>query len=174
MSPPSRPWQRSPSGTRSMRWSTRTTLGTACGASSLSRTWPVYTPCALEEERSTKTKEWRIIDTLEPVLAQHRLVVDPEVIKNDFESTKGYEGEMRRAKTLIFQMTRMTKIKGALRKDDRIDALAGLVARFTEIMNQDDQKREAEERSEQMRLELQRHIGVALGGAPRNPKWTKV
>lgn len=131
-------------------------------------------PCTLSEERATKTKEWRIIDTLEPVMAQHRLIVDPEVIRGDFESTKSYEGEMRRAKTLIFQMTRMTKVKGALRKDDRIDALAGLVARFTDIMNQDDQKREAEERAAQMKAELERHIGLALGGHNRNPKWASV
>ena len=47
-------------------------------------------PCTIDEVRHNTQKEKRIIDTLEPVLNQHRLIVDPKVIKNDYESAQGY------------------------------------------------------------------------------------
>ena len=40
----------------------------------------------VEEVRANVRKEDRIIDTLEPVLNQHRLVVDRSVIEWDFKS----------------------------------------------------------------------------------------
>ena len=43
-------------------------------------------PLSIEEVRHHTQKEQRIIDTLEPVMAGHRLVIDPEVIKKDFDT----------------------------------------------------------------------------------------
>jgi len=45
-------------------------------------------PCTLEEVRHSKQKESRIIDTLEPVMNQHRLVIDPKVIQKDYDSVQ--------------------------------------------------------------------------------------
>ena len=42
----------------------------------------------VEETRANVRKEDRIIDTLEPVLNQHRLVVDKSVIDWDYKSTQ--------------------------------------------------------------------------------------
>ena len=42
-------------------------------------------PCSIEEIRNSKQKELRIIDTLEPLLNQHRLVIDYTALKNDIE-----------------------------------------------------------------------------------------
>lgn len=131
-------------------------------------------PCILTEVTSTGAKEWRILDTLEPIIAQHRLIVSPEVILKDIESAQKYEGEMQRAKTLIFQMTRMTRQRNALRKDDRIDALAIMVAHFTGIMNQDAEKREAEERRRQLEDALKSHMGIALGSGRKRSKWARL
>ena len=44
--------------------------------------------CAVEEVRNNTQKEKRIIDTLEPVMNQHRLIVDKQVIRDDYESIK--------------------------------------------------------------------------------------
>ena len=38
-------------------------------------------PCTIEEVRHSIQKEKRIIDTLEPVLSQHKLVMSPDVIR---------------------------------------------------------------------------------------------
>jgi hypothetical protein len=94
-------------------------------------------PCAVEEVRSSIQKEKRIIDTLEPTMNQHRLIMDSSVIKEDFENTNEYAGEMAPKYQLMYQMTRITKDKGALSKDDRLDALAIAVARWAEVMDKD-------------------------------------
>ena len=52
-------------------------------------------PVTIEEVRHSKQKELRIIDTLEPVLNAHRLIVDPKVIKNDYQSALSYPIEQQ-------------------------------------------------------------------------------
>lgn len=94
-------------------------------------------PCAVEEIRNTKQKELRIIDTLEPVMNQHRLIVDRSVIEKDFQSIEQYPEERAREYLLFYQMTRITKNRGSLNHDDRLDALAGAVAYWTQAMGTD-------------------------------------
>ena len=95
-------------------------------------------PCSLNEVRHSTQKEKRIADTLEPVMSRHRLVVDPKVIQEDYQSTQRYDSEVRRSKSLIFQMTRLTRDKGCLRHDDRLDALSMAVAYWSEAMARDE------------------------------------
>lgn len=97
-------------------------------------------PCGVEEVRHTKQKELRIIDTLEPVLNQHRLMVDTDVVLHDLSSTESYPSETRSQYQLFFQLTRITKEKNSLRHDDRLDALAMAVQYFTESMALTEQK----------------------------------
>lgn len=93
----------------------------------------------VEEVRHNKQKELRIIDTLEPVMNQHRLVVCPTVIRKDQESVKHYPPEQAIKRQLFYQMSRVTKDRGALAFDDRLDALAIAVAYWVEQMGQDEQ-----------------------------------
>lgn len=94
-------------------------------------------PCLIEEVRHNKQKERRIIDTLEPVMMRHKLVVDPKVIEDDYRTAQKYEQSIRFHKMLIYQMTRITADKGALKHDDRLDALSMAVGYFVEQMNRD-------------------------------------
>ena len=87
-------------------------------------------------------KEARICDTLEPVMNQHRLIVDATVIKEDQKAEPEYQ--------LFYQMTRMTRDKGALGHDDRIDVLAMAVKYWVDAMAQD--VKEAEDRVKEERL----------------------
>ncbi|MCF4098602.1 phage terminase large subunit [Maritalea mediterranea] len=89
------------------------------------------------EVRSNTMKEMRILDVLEPVISQHRLIVDPSVIEEDHKSIQKYETSIRSHKSLFYQMTHICRQKDALRHDDRIDTLAMLVGHFVELMNQD-------------------------------------
>jgi hypothetical protein len=86
------------------------------------------------EVRHSKQKEHRIIDTLEPVMNQHRLVFDPKVIERDWQSVQGYSQEKAPKYTLAYQMTRITNLRGALAHDDRLDALSMAVSYWTEQM----------------------------------------
>ena len=77
-----------------------------------------------EEVRATTRKEDRIIDTLEPVLNQHRLVMDQRLITWDYQSNNDMAPEERLPRMLMYQLTRMCREKGAVKHDDRVDALA--------------------------------------------------
>ena len=88
----------------------------------------------VEEVRATVRKEDRIIDSLEPVLNQHRLVVDKSVIEWDFKSNPDEAPERRLMYMLFYQMSRMCREKGAVKHDDRIDCLAQGVQYFTDAM----------------------------------------
>ena len=88
----------------------------------------------IEEVRATVRKEQRIIDTLEPVLNQHRLVVDRAVIDWDYNSNKDAAPESRLLYMLFYQMSRMCREKFAVKHDDRLDCLSQGVQYFTEAM----------------------------------------
>ena len=86
----------------------------------------------IEETRANVRKEDRIIDALEPVLNQHRLVIDRGVIDWDYKSNPDEAPERRLLYMLFYQMSRMCREKGAVRHDDRIDCLAQGVKYFTD------------------------------------------
>lgn len=88
----------------------------------------------VEEVRATVRKEDRIIDSLEPVLNQHRLIIDRSVIEWDFKSNPDEAPEKRLMYMLFYQMSRMCREKGAVKHDDRIDCLAQGVQYFTDAL----------------------------------------
>lgn len=88
----------------------------------------------IQEERATVRKEDRIIDALEPVMNQHRLVIDEKVVEWDYGSNPDMPPEERLLYMVFYQMSRMCREKGAVKHDDRLDALAGAVRYFTESL----------------------------------------
>jgi hypothetical protein len=89
---------------------------------------------AVEEVRANVRKEDRIIDALEPVMNQHRLIIDRGVVEWDYASNKDAAPEERLLYMLFYQMSRMCREKGAIRHDDRLDSLAQGVKYFTDAM----------------------------------------
>jgi len=89
----------------------------------------------VEEIRATVRKEQRIIDTMEPVLNQHRLVVDRSVVDWDYNSNKDAAPESRLLYMLFYQMSRMCREKGAVKHDDRLDCLSQGIQYFTDAMS---------------------------------------
>lgn len=111
-------------------------------------------PCSMEEVRHNVQKERRVIDTLEPVMNQHRLVISPKVIKNDFETAQGYPAESQLKYQLMYQMSRITRERGAITHDDRLDALSIGVNYWVEQMAQDANMRIQERKVELINKEL--------------------
>ena len=89
----------------------------------------------VEEVRANVRKEDRIIDSLEPVMNQHRLIIDKDVIHWDYKSNPDEAPEKRLLYMLFYQMSRMCREKGAVKHDDRLDALAQGVKYFTDCMS---------------------------------------
>jgi hypothetical protein len=128
-------------------------------------------PCTVEEVKHHGQKELRIIDTLEPVMNRHRLVVDRKVIEDDFRTANEYEGETKYKKALIYQLTRICKDRGALAHDDRLDALAIAVAYWADRIAQD-ADRGLEARKEELLMgELERFMEHATGRRAGGNSW---
>tara|TARA_A100000172_G_scaffold54427_1_gene34641 strand:- start:813 stop:2546 length:1734 start_codon:yes stop_codon:yes gene_type:complete len=89
----------------------------------------------IEEVRANVRKEDRIIDALEPVLNQHRLVCNRNVIDWDYNSNKQAAPEERLLYMLFYQMSRMCREKGAVKHDDRLDCLAQGVKYYTDALS---------------------------------------
>lgn len=128
-----------------------------------------YHRCNVEEIKHSKQKEARIIDALEPVMNQHRLVIDYDQAKRDYEESKE---EPRRQ--LFYQMTRLTREKGALQFDDRIDVLAMGVAYWWEQMALSEQE-EYLTRQEETTLEVIENFMRTIDESYEDQNmWTKV
>lgn len=114
-------------------------------------------PCSVEEVKHSTQKEMRIIDTLEPVLSTHRLIVDQKLINMDFDSAKDPKY------SLFYQMTRITRDRGALIHDDRLDALAMAVGYWTEHMARDNNKAVEQIKEDFRKKELKNFMGNVFG-----------
>lgn len=122
-------------------------------------------PCTVEEVKHSTQKEARIIDTLEPVMSTHRLIVDQRVIQKDFDTAKDIKY------SLFYQLTRLTRDRGALVHDDRLDALAIAVAYWTESMARDNNKAAHDIQSAALDKELKKFMGNVLGYKPTQTTW---
>ena len=89
----------------------------------------------VEEVRANVRKEDRIIDALEPVLNQHRLICNRSVVEWDYKSNPDSAPEDRLLYMLFYQMSRMCREKGAVKHDDRLDALAQGVKYYTDALS---------------------------------------
>ena len=89
----------------------------------------------IEEVRANVRKEDRIIDSLEPVINQHRLICNRSVIEWDYKSNPDAAPEERLLYMLFYQMSRMCREKGAVKHDDRLDCLAQGVQYFTDALS---------------------------------------
>jgi hypothetical protein len=124
-------------------------------------------PVTTEEVRHSKQKELRIIDTLEPVMNQHKLVIDPKVIQKDYDSVQHHPPEKAQRYMLTYQLTRVTKQRGALAHDDRLDALAMGVAYWVEQMAADVDMEMQQRKDELLRAEIDRFLTLDNVNAPK-------
>jgi hypothetical protein len=119
----------------------------------------------IEEVRHSTQKEMRMIDTLEPVMMQHRLIVDEKLIKEDYDSAP------EPSYSLFYQMTRLTRDRGAIIHDDRLDALSMAVAYWTEQMDADSESLASMQKTEAFNREIERFMDHAVGQKPRGITW---
>ena len=113
-----------------------------------------FHPCQVENVRNNKTKEFRIIDTLEPVMNSHRLIIDRKVVEKDYRSNTNEAPERKLKLQLFYQMSRITRHKGSLVHDDILDALSGAVSYWTDYMSADEDRNIRSRKEELLRLHL--------------------
>ncbi|RVP50003.1 phage terminase large subunit [Sinorhizobium medicae] len=130
-------------------------------------------PVTIEDADWAKSqKEARIIDTLEPIMNQHRFVVCSSVIDWDYDSTASYPSDEINKFRLFYQMTRITRQRGALAHDDRLDAVAGCVSYWLDQMSRNTTVAVQQRKDELIDAELARFMEVALGSSFQSaPRW---
>jgi hypothetical protein len=132
---------------------------------------PVLTrvhPVSIEEVRHNTNKEKRIIDTLEPILNQHRLVVDDKVIQQDYQS------EVDLKYKLFYQLTRLTRDKGSLIHDDRLDALSIAVGYWVETMDRDILRAVEDHKKDLLKDELDKFMESSIGRPQKRDNWVQL
>ena len=118
-------------------------------------------PVAIQEVKNTKQKELRIIDTLEPVLMRHKLIVNKSVIENDYRRF-----ETNQAYSFIYQMTRICRDKNAIAHDDRLDAVTMAVAYWLDNMDIDGEQ--STKQGLEVDIEDLITVGILQKHEPRN------
>lgn len=112
-------------------------------------------PVSITEVNNRTMKEKRIIDTVEPVLMQHKIILNTSVIHDDY---RVYENNP--SYSFIYQLTRICNEKGALAHDDRLDSFAMAVAYWHDVMDRDAQTGMDEEIEEQLEAWLDPDRGI--------------
>lgn len=112
-------------------------------------------PAAVTEVKSKGQKELRICDVLEPILGSHRLVVNSSTIVQDYQTASDKDGVRNPIYSLFYQMTRISRERGALAHDDRLDALAIGVQFFVESMAKDAVKGQREVTEEWLQEQME-------------------
>jgi hypothetical protein len=93
--------------------------------------------CAVEDDYVHGQKELRIVETLEPVMARGSLIVAEGVVDEDAATSEVHSVQKRALCSLFHQMSKMTRERGALVHDDRVDALEGSVRYWGNLLAQD-------------------------------------
>lgn len=127
-------------------------------------------PCTVTGTKVKGQKEVRIIDTLEPVLNQHRLVMDKAMLQKDYEhamNTRTYFSG-------IYQLANITRDRGSLKHDDRIDVLAMGVEYWTKMIQNDVNKAEAAHREKLKQQQIRDFLKHNLGYKPRPRRWVSI
>jgi len=127
-------------------------------------------PCTIESIRQQSNKHRRILDTLEPLMAQHRLVVCPTVIRKDYDETNAmYPQETALRYQLFYQISRLQKGVHTLTQDDRIDALQMSCYYWVQQLAKDQDLAYQHRKEDKFRMELEKYFG-----APSLNSWIKI
>jgi hypothetical protein len=119
--------------------------------------------CGIEEVRHSIQKERRICDVLEPLLNSHKLTVDRKVIEQDFQLTQDLAADRALKYQLMYQLSRITRLRGALRHDDRLDALSMACQWHVDAMSRDTDRQMKDHRSDMIDMELEKFMSKAIG-----------
>ena len=125
----------------------------------------------IDEVRHSMQKERRICDTLEPVMNNHKLVVDEKLINDDYHSTKNKAPDKALKYQLFYQMTRITRDKGSLAHDDRLDVLSMAVGYWVEQMARDVDDVMRSDKEERFRQEIEKFQDNVFGMGRKGNNW---
>lgn len=114
-------------------------------------------PVAIEEVRHNIQKEARIIDTLEPVMNAHKLVVARKVFEHH-DIDDSISPAERVLHDPAYQLTHITRDRGSLKHDDLIDVLAIAAAYWLDAVGLDAETAMRRRQEALHEEEIRRHL----------------
>lgn len=122
-------------------------------------------------EYSTGQKERRIIDSLVSAAQRHRIVLHKDVFESDTRCGKQHAMDKRSNYSVFWQISAITTDRNSLPHDDRIEALAGCVRYWKQVLTMDENKAAEKRKAEEGRLFIANPMGYA--DQPRTPIGTR-
>lgn len=119
-------------------------------------------PILVESESAGQAlKEKRIVDQLEPVVSAHRMVVNRRVLAKDFPvDYPDVEASKRRFYRLTYQFTRITRSKGCVKHDDRVEGMANAAGLLTSLLRQETEEAQKANKAKMIEREAERMAEV--------------
>lgn len=133
----------------------------------------------VDERSASGQKERRIIDTIRPVMQKHRLIIHRSALELDQELLQSYAQAHRDVRSGFHQMHNITTDRGSLAKDDRLDALEGLVRELTGFLVVDEDKEKAARAAARAAefikdpLGSSQHKQTQNTGRPKHKAWSR-
>jgi hypothetical protein len=113
---------------------------------------------------SSGQKEIRILNTMEPLVQNHQLIVDRRCIEEDWKQQ--VEDNQY---SWVFQYTRISRDKGALGHEDRLEAIQGACQYWVDRMNRDRDQAILDVKDERLDAELANYMKSTLGFKRNQP-----
>ena len=127
-------------------------------------------PCTTEMVHQQTNKHRRILDTLEPIISQHRLIVDKYVVKKDYEETNMlYPQETALRYQLFYQISRLQKEVHSLAQDDRIESLQVACNHWVTHLSRDQELAMKMRKEELFNAEIDKYFGDKIENS-----WIKI
>lgn len=101
---------------------------------------PFFKSVGVVSEFSTGQKERRIIDSLVSAMQRHRVIIHRRVFESDERCGKQHGAEKRNLYSMFHQMSSITTDRNSLVQDDRLEALAGCVRHWKDVLIMDENK----------------------------------
>lgn len=126
---------------------------------------------SIDEVKHSTQKERRIIDTLRPLVQSHRIICDTALVSKDYQSVTDRPVEEQALFRFFYQFTRVTRERGSLKHDDRLDVVAMTAAQWVSQMNMSIDRAIEIQRSKDLDKQLAEFCKAHLGKSPRKPSW---
>lgn len=125
-------------------------------------------PCSIEEIKSVTNKEMRIINTIEPLLNQHRIVISKQAIIRDVDKYKNNKDY-----SFAYQLTHITQTAGSLKHDDTLDVVGIGIEYVKEAMERDVIKSAKQESQKDIDAQLEEFLARITGKKQTNDTYIK-
>ena len=140
------------------------------GKGAMSSTWQPtllrQVSTTIEDVWVSGQKELRIIDVLEPIIGAGKFIVDEALLAKDWDATDHYPVQLRPSYSLWYQLSRITRDKGSLIHDDRLEAVAMSAKYWLEGLRVDDEKARVAAQREAYKKMMKDPLGTG-----RTPNW---